>query len=247
MTDSMNKAFLLAAGNGTRLRPLTNLIPKCLLPIRGVPLLQIWLENCNSAGIREVLINVHSHSDKIREFVSNFNSEVKIHVAEERTLLGSAGTLAEHHRFVAGEESFFILYGDVLTNMSLVEMLAFHRKRKKLATLAIHQAPDPKQCGVVSLEEDDTIRAFTEKPKHPQSNWVFSGVMIADSQVLEFVPRERPADIGCHLLPKLEGRMTGFKISGYLLDIGTLQSYSAAQSSWPGLGENTKETPCCKE
>src|SRR5947208_2741583 len=103
MADSIAKAFLLAAGNGTRLRPLTDLLPKCLLPIRGVPLLQIWLENCNTAGIREVLINVHSHSEKIREFISNSNGEVKIHIAEERTLLGSAGTLAEHHRFVAGE------------------------------------------------------------------------------------------------------------------------------------------------
>src|SRR5258708_11943081 len=104
----MKKAFLLAAGNGTRLRPLTDAVPKCLLPIRGVPLLQIWLENCEASGIREVLINVHSHPEKFRKFVSNSKSGVEVHIAEEGKLLGSAGTLAEHQSFVAGEDAFFV-------------------------------------------------------------------------------------------------------------------------------------------
>src|SRR5437868_1623581 len=172
----MKKAFLLAAGNGTRLRPLTDAVPKCLLPIRGVPLLQLWLDNCEASGIREVLINVHSHPEKFRDFVSKSNSTVKVHIAEEKNLLGSAGTLAEHQSFVAGEDAFFVLYGDVLTNMSLLEMLAFHQSRKELALLAIHQVTDPRQCGVVSLGKDGVIKTFIEKPEHPESNWAFSGV-----------------------------------------------------------------------
>jgi mannose-1-phosphate guanylyltransferase len=234
------KAFLLAAGNGTRLRPLTDAVPKCLLPIRGVPLLQIWLDNCEASAIREVLINVHSHPQKFQDFVSNSRTGVKVHIAEERNLLGSAGTLAEHQSFVAGEEAFFVLYGDVLTNMSLLEMLVFHQSRKELASLAIHQVPDPKQSGVVSLDENGVIKAFMEKPEHPESDWAFSGVMIARPQVLELVPPERPVDIGFHLLPRLEGKMAAFKISGYLLDIGTRHNYEAAQSTWPGLEEKSK-------
>jgi mannose-1-phosphate guanylyltransferase len=236
----MEKAFLLAAGNGTRLRPLTDVMPKCLLPIRGVPLLQLWLDNCEAAGIREVLINVHSHPEKFRDFVSNSNSGVKVHIAEEKNLMGSAGTIAEHQSFVAGEDAFFVLYGDVLTNMSLLEMLAFHQSRKELASLAIHQVPDARQCGVVSLDSNAVIKAFKEKPDHPESNWVFSGVMIARPQVLELVPMKRPVDIGFHLLPMLAGKMAAFKISGYLMDIGTLQNYEAAQSSWPGLNSTPK-------
>ncbi|MCU1309715.1 MAG: manB [Candidatus Angelobacter sp.] len=243
----MKKAFLLAAGSGTRLRPLTDTTPKCLLPIQGVPLLQIWLENCEAAGIREVLINVHSHPEKFRSFVSRSSSVVKVHIAEESSLLGSAGTLAEHQSFVAGEESFFVLYGDVLTNISLLQMLAFHQSRKELASLAIHQVPDPTQCGVVSLDNDAVIRDFKEKPEHPESDWAFSGVMIAHPQVLDFVPMKRPADIGFHLLPMLAGKMAAFKLSGYLLDIGTLQNYAAAQSSWPGLRKRSKEIECCRE
>jgi len=232
----MKKAFILAAGNGTRLRPLTDAVPKCLLPIRGVPLLQIWLDNCEAAGVRDVLINVHSHPEKFQDFVSKSNSAVKVHIAEEQTLLGSAGTLAEHQNFVADEEAFFVLYGDVLTNMSLLEMLAFHQSRKEFASLAIHQVPDPRQCGVVAVNNSAVIEAFEEKPEHPESNWAFSGVMIAGPQVLKLLPTKRPADIGFHLLPKLVGKMAAFKITGYLLDIGTLQNYEAAQSTWPGLG-----------
>ncbi|MCU1286031.1 MAG: Nucleotidyl transferase [Acidobacteriales bacterium] len=234
------KAFLLAAGSGTRLRPLTDNVPKCLLPIHGVPLLQIWLDNCEAAGIGDVLINVHAHPQMIRDFVASCKSKVNVHVAEETTLLGSAGTLAEHHSFIDGEDAFFVLYGDVLTNMDLIEMLAFHQTKKQLASLAIHQVPDPKQCGIVSLDEGGTIKAFIEKPEHPESDWAFSGVMIARPQVLDFVPPQRPVDIGFDLLPRLLGKMTAYKFSQYLVDIGTLQNYGAAQSSWPGLGERNK-------
>src|SRR5436305_6268968 len=104
------KAFLLAAGNGTRLRPLTNNVPKCLLPIQGVPLLKIWLNNCKAAGITDVLVNTHAHTDSIRQFAAQQKSEVRIRIAEEPELLGSAGTVGTNRKFVSGEEHFFILY-----------------------------------------------------------------------------------------------------------------------------------------
>jgi mannose-1-phosphate guanylyltransferase len=229
------KAFILAAGSGTRLRPLTDTVPKCLLPIRGVPLLQIWLENCRVAGINEVLVNVHSHAEKIREFARTQTGPVRIHIVEEKQLLGSAGTLAENRRFVDGEEAFLVLYGDVLTNVSLADMLAFQSKTKRLATIGIHQAPDPSQCGIVTADREGIVHGFVEKPAHSASNWAFSGVMVASPKVLDSVPAGRPADIGFHLLPRLTGQMTAYTIADYLLDIGTLDTYRAAQSSWPGL------------
>ena len=233
------KAFILAAGSGTRLRPLTETTPKCLLPIQGVPLLQIWLENCHQAGIDEVLVNVHSLPEKIREFAAAQRSGVRLHIAEEEQLLGSAGTLFENRDFVAGEQAFFVLYGDVLTNVDLAEMLAFHREKNAFVTLGIHQVAEPKHCGIVTADEDGVVQSFVEKPQNPQSNWAFSGVMVTSPEIFQFVPSQRPADIGFHLLPKLTGKMAAFKIPGYLVDIGTLNSYSAAQSSWPGLGRTT--------
>lgn len=217
------------------MRPLTDTVPKCLLPIQGVPLLQIWLESCRIAGINEVLVNVHSNSERIREFAKTQAGPVQIHIVDEKELLGSAGTLAENRGFVDGEEAFFVLYGDVLTNVSLADMLAFHSKTKRLATLGIHQAPDPSQCGIVTADREGIVRSFVEKPAHSASNWAFSGIMVASSKVLDSVPAERPADIGFHLLPRLTGQMTAYAIADYLLDIGTLDTYRAAQSSWPGL------------
>ena len=173
------KAFLLAAGNGTRLRPLTDDVPKCLLPIQGVPLLEIWLNNCRAAGITDVLVNAHAHVGAIRQFAAEQKTGVQMRVAEEPELLGSAGTLAENREFIAGEESFFVLYADVLTNVDLRQMFVFHQQKHLAATLGVCQVPDPSRCGIITMDENAVISDFVEKPTRPASNWAFAGVMVA--------------------------------------------------------------------
>jgi mannose-1-phosphate guanylyltransferase len=237
------KAFLLTAGNGTRLRPLTEENPKCLLPIQGMPLLSLWLENCLRSGINEVLINLHAHAVKVRDFIASNRGGPRVYLAEERELLGSAGTLAENRSFVKDEEGFFILYGDVLTNVCLAQMLAFHREKGAVATIGIYQVPDPHRCGIVSFDHEGTVRSFVEKPAVPKSNWAFSGIMIARPEIIDLVPPQRPADIGFHLLPQLVGQMAVYPIPGFLVDIGTLENYRAVQSSWPGLGGQRGKEP----
>jgi len=231
------KAFLLAAGHGTRLRPLTDSVPKCLLPIRGVPLLEIWLNNCRSAGITDVLVNAHAHVEAIREFAAEQKTGVQIRIAEEPDLLGSAGTIAANHGFVAGEECFFVLYADVLTNLDLSRMLAFHKQKHLAATLGICQVADPSRCGIITMDENAVIRDFVEKPTSPLGNWAFTGVMAAGPELLSFLPDQCPADFGFDVLPKIIGKMAAYKISEYLLDIGTLWNYENAQQSWPRLAQ----------
>jgi mannose-1-phosphate guanylyltransferase len=232
------KAFILAAGEGTRLRPLTESVPKCLLPIRGVPLLEIWLNSCKAAGITDVLVNAHAHAEAVKQFVATQKSGVRVSVVEEPQLLGSAGTLAENRAFVGGEEAFFVLYGDVLMNVDLRRMFEFHRQRNLSATLGVYQVPDPTRCGVVTMDENDVIQKFVEKPTQPESKWAFSGVMIGGQEIFDFVPDRRPADIGFDVLPKMAGRTAGYRISEYLIDIGTPENYQAAQRSWPGLARS---------
>jgi len=229
------KAFVLAAGEGTRLRPLTERIPKCLLPIQGVPLLEIWLKNCARAGIGSVLINTHAHAEAVKEFAATQKTGVSVSIVEEPQLLGSAGTLAENRGFVDGEEAFFVLYGDVLTNVDLRRMLGFHQEKRQTATLGIYQVPDPRRCGVIEVDGNSIIRSFVEKPRQPASNWAFSGVMIAGGDVFTLIPGQRPADIGFDLLPRMVGRMAAYRITEYLLDVGTLDNYHTAQELWPGL------------
>ena len=231
------KAFLLAAGNGTRLRPLTDNVPKCLLPICGVPLLEIWFNNCKAAGITDVVVNAHAQLKAIRRFVAKQQSGVKVRIAEEQELLGSAGTLAENRDFVAGQKAFFVFYADVLTNIDLQRMLKFHEQKSLPATLGVYQVPDPTRCGIVTVNKDSVIQEFVEKPAQPVSNWAFAGVMIAGPELFDFLPAQRPADLGFDVLPKMIGKMGAYRISEYLLDIGTLSNYQHAQESWPGLAQ----------
>ena len=229
------KAFLLAAGNGTRLHPLTDRVPKCLLPIRGVPLLEIWLHNCEAAGITDVLVNTHAHMEAIRKFVAEQKTGVRMHLVEEPELLGSAGTLAENREFVVGEESFFIFYADVLTNVNLRRMLAFHAQKRLPSTLGIYQVPDPARCGIVTMDENSVISNFVEKPMQPAGKCAFAGVMVAGPELFGFLPDQRPADLGFEVFPKMAGKMAAYAIAEYLLDIGTIANYHHAQQSWPGL------------
>lgn len=231
------KAFLLAAGNGVRLRPLTDKVPKCLLPIQGIPLLEIWLNNCKAAGVTDVLVNTHAHAEAIRQFAAEQRTGVRMRIAEEPELLGSAGTLAENREFVAGEESFFVLYADVLTNVDLRRMLVFHTQKRLPVTLGIYQVPDPGRCGIVTMDANAIISNFMEKPMRPASNWAFAGVMIAGAAVFDFLPDQRPADLGFDVLPKMIGKMAAYPITEYLLDIGTITNYRHAQQSWNGSAQ----------
>lgn len=229
------KAFLLAAGQGTRLRPTTDNVPKCLVPICGVPMLKIWMDICHRAGIDEVMVNLHTHAASVRDWLSDNVDGLRVHLAEETTLLGSAGTLLANREWVSTESCFCVLYADVLTNTNLNRMLDLHLKRRPIATLGLYQVPDPSRCGVVSFDSEMVIREFVEKPANPRSNWAFSGIMIGTPELLDHVPARYPVDLGFDVLPQLVGKMLASPISDYILDIGTLANYQAAQDTWPGL------------
>src|SRR6266851_4241553 len=230
------KAFLLAAGHGTRLRPLTESIPKCLVPIRGVPMLEIWLELCRRHGIHEILINVHAHSQVVRAFLKERCHDLKVTVSEEQVLLGSAGTLLANREWVERDPFFWVFYADVLTAANLAPLLDIHeRYSNHVASLGVYEVSDPRRCGIVSLDEGGVVRDFVEKPENPSGRLAFSGLMIARRQFLDFIPTEGLADIGFHVLPKLIGRMAAVPMTDYLLDIGTMENYQMAQETWPGL------------
>ena len=231
------KGFLLAAGNGTRLRPLTSSIPKCLVSIQGTPLLGIWLQWCALYGIDRVLINTHAHSERVQEFLATYSGPVQVTMTNEPKLLGSAGTLHVNRAFVAGELEFAVLYADVLTNCRFDQMLDFHRLHRAPVTVGTYHVPNPTQCGIISADELGRIVEFTEKPASPKSATAFSGVLIGGPALLDRVPARVPADIGFDVLPNVVGEMFAFPIADYVLDIGTIEKYEQAQKEWPGLGQ----------
>jgi len=228
------KAFLLAAGHGTRLRPHTDETPKCLLPIRGVPMLEIWLALCRRYGIHDVLVNTHAHAAAVKEFVAQWTDGVRVTVVEEPELQGSAGTLLANRSWVHGEDKFWVFYADVLTNTNLATMLAFHQA-KTAATLGLYSVLDPQRCGIATLDGSGTIVDFVEKPATPSGNLAFAGLLLATQQLLDEIPQKRGADVGFDVLPRLRGRMRGYSIKDFVLDIGTLENYDFAQKVWPGI------------
>ncbi len=229
------KGLILAAGEGTRLRPLTERIPKCLLPIRGRPLLSIWLDLCATYGVHEVFVNAHSNAAVIEEFAAAYRGPVSIRIFQERQLLGSAGTLLALRQAFEREPYFWIMYGDVLTAINLDKMLEFHLRSGCVATLGLYEVGNPRQCGIVSLDEHDIVCDFTEKPANPQTNLAFAGVMLASPQIFRDIPHKPVCDLGFDVLPRFIGRMAGFRITDYIVDIGTMKAYESAQREWPGL------------
>ena len=229
------KAFLLAAGLGTRLRPLTDQTPKCLVPVCGRPLLSIWLSFFRENGIDEVLINTHHLADQVAAWVAQEKSPVRVHLAHEEQLLGSAGTVLRNWPFVEGEESFCVFYADNLVQFDLSEIMSFHREHEGPLTMALFETAHPEQCGIVQLDQLGMVLQFTEKPSQPQSRLANAGIYIARPALRGYLPRHVPADFGMHVLPALVGMARGKRLTGYIRDIGTPETYELAQKEWRSI------------
>lgn len=230
------KTFLLAAGLGTRLRPITDTIPKCLIPIDGTPLLDIWLIRLADVGVTEVLVNLHHLPGMVTEHLARSPHPVTVRTVHEPTLLGSAGTLRENRDFVDGEDLFLAINADNLTDFDLRRLVDAHRVSDAPATLGLFRAPDPRRCGIVELQ-DGVVVSFEEKPEHPRGDLANAGLYAFNPSVIDLVQGSLPRDIGQHLLPELVGRARGLSIGeAYFADIGTPEALAEARREWPQRG-----------
>lgn len=234
------KAFLLAAGEGRRLRPLTERLPKCLVPIRGTPLLAIWLHLLEQHAITEVLINLHHAFEHVLDFLRLHRTALRIEPVHEPRLLGSAGTVLANRHFVEGESDFLIIYADNLTTVDLGRMVRFHRERRLPATIGVSVTDRPWEKGTVLVDDDGRVTEFVEKAPQPRSNLANAGIYVATPPMLDRLAAWRPGggeafDFGLHVLPRLVPDLCAYRIEEYLVDIGTPEAYEAVQASWPGL------------
>jgi mannose-1-phosphate guanylyltransferase len=229
------KAFLLAAGYGTRLKPLTNTIPKCMVPIQGKPLLEWWMLLLAKHNITEVLLNTHYLPDQVHQYIQDFNvnhCKIKIHEFYEPVLLGSGGTVQANKKFVDGEDAFLICYADNLTNVDLSAMVDFHKQKRCILTMGLFHTNNPQGCGIASINDKGMIYEFIEKPEHPQSNLANAGIYVASPAIFAYFPNKKEVDFGKDVLPLLINKMCGYEIKDYLLDIGTWTNYDKAQKEW---------------
>ena len=226
------KAFLLAAGLGTRLRPITDEVPKCMLPIGGMTLLDIWLHSLAKVGVSEVLVNLHHLADVVRAHLATRDGPPAVRLVEEPHLLGSAGTLLANRGFVAGEDMFLAVNADNLTDFDPRILIDAHRDGGAVATLSLFQAPDPTRCGIVEVD-DGRVVGFVEKPAHPTSDLANAGIYAFHPGVLDLIEPPFPKDIGYHLLPALVGKARAVPMTGcYFIDIGTPAALARARADW---------------
>jgi mannose-1-phosphate guanylyltransferase len=226
------KAFLLAAGLGTRLRPLTNDTPKCMLPIGGRPLLDIWLDALDRAGVAEVLVNLHYQPEAVRLHLEHRRQPPDVRTFYEPELLGSAGTMLANRAWVQDEEMFLAAYADNLTDFELSKLVDDHKRGGSVATLAVFHADQPSACGIVETDTSGVVVGFVEKPAHPVSDLANAGMYVFSPHVLDEIEGPGPKDIGYDLLPRLVGRARAVLVDGYIRDIGNVAAYRRAQEEW---------------
>jgi mannose-1-phosphate guanylyltransferase len=227
------KAFLLAAGVGSRLRPITDTIPKCMLVIDDRPMLDIWLDAFDQAGVDEVLVNLHHLPDVARRHIATRSGPPTVRTFLEPELLGSAGTLLANREWVKDEELFLACYADNLTDFDLRSLIDAHREHGPIATLTVFHSENPSAGGVVELDAVGRVTGFVEKPSEPVSDLTNAGMYAFHPSVLDGVDAMPPSDIGFDLLPRLVGRARAVLVEGYFRDIGTPDAYRRAREEWP--------------
>lgn len=226
-------AVILIGGLGTRLRPLTCDTPKPLLPILNKPFLHYQFQALKAHGVREiVLCTSYRASDFRRAFGTGRSLGLKLSFVHEREPLGTGGALKNAESLVAGKGPVLAMNGDVLNGLDLSAFLRFHRARRGDLSIALTRVKDPTQYGLVKADPDGRIREFLEKPSSDEieSNTINAGTYVFDPSVLRLIPPGTPYSLERNLFPQLasQGRVFGYVMSGYWIDIGTIGKYLQA-------------------
>jgi len=226
------KALLLAAGEGTRLRPITDTIPKCLVPINGKPLLEYWLDNLTKAGVDEFLINTSYLSEQVEKFVKKSKYKKQITLVYEKKLLNTGGTLLKNKDFFKNE-TFMLVHADNLCFCDFKSFINAHKNRVLGCgiTMMLFESDNPSSCGIVELDDKNIIQKFHEKVKNPPSNLANGAVYICEPSILEFMSSlgKEEIDFSLDVLPAYMGKINTYLNDVYHRDIGTPLSYALAQ------------------
>ena len=228
------KVLLLAAGLGTRLRPITNTIPKCLVPINGKPLLEYWLENLTQIGITQFIINTHYFNEEVENFINESKYKPIVTLVYEEELLNTAGTLLQNKEAIQQDnEPFMVVHADNLCFCDFEAFINSHKNRVDNTdiTMMLFKTDNPSSCGIVELDENNTVQHFHEKVKNPPSNLANGAVYICEPSLFDYLEslNKKEIDFSLDVLPNYLGKINTFLNDVYHRDIGTLESYSIAQ------------------
>ncbi|HTN43032.1 MAG TPA: nucleotidyltransferase family protein [Nitrospiria bacterium] len=233
------KAMILAAGLGTRLRPLTDNLPKPLLPLEDRPLIEYTLRLLRKYGLREVVINLHYQGEKIVQALGDGSRwGMKIRYSEEPQILGTGGGIKKMARFFS-DEPFLVINSDILVEIRLDRLVEFHQRQNGTATLVLREDPEVDSWGAVGIDPQRRIRQFLGRPDwtgKALAKRMFAGIHVMDPRVLSYIPDQGFStiiDAYLEMLQKGE-RLLGHEFGDYWMDIGTPERYRKAQEDLKG-------------
>ena len=231
------RAMLLAAGLGTRLRPLTDAMPKCLVRLHDRPMIDYPLLMLRRYGVREVVVNVHHFADQVEEYLGDgARFGVRIVYSREETLLDTGGGLLRVRSFL-DRGAFVVVNGDVLIDLRLDEVVRFHRQRGAAATLVLRKDAAADAYGTICTDAHGNVCRFLhhEAPRVPQGKleqYMFTGVQVLEPTVFRYMDEDEvPFGITRLTYPRMLGaaeRLSGFRFDGEWQDLGTPERLESA-------------------
>jgi mannose-1-phosphate guanylyltransferase len=225
------RALLLAAGIGSRLRPLTNTIPKCLVTVHDRPLLDYWLDLVFDGGIERALLNTHWLAEQVCAHVENSPWRSRIDLVHEDELPGTGGTVLANGAWFGGQP-FLVAHADNLTDFDVAGLIGAHNSRPAgcIMTMLAFRTDDPRSCGILELDRENRVLAFHEKVENPPGNLANGAVYIFEPEVIDDIARlgRSVVDLSTEIIPNYLGRILCVETSGYHRDIGTPESLRRA-------------------
>ncbi len=223
------KAMILAAGFGTRLRPITDKIPKALLPVAGIPQIRYVLDQLYGAGVREVIINLHHLADRVCETLGErYRDEIPIKYSFEPQILGTGGGLKKVEKFF-DDDPFILINSDTLIEVDLQEAIRYHLTKKAIATMVIRAWNPREGFGGVEVDNDSRIRRVLKRGRGKNLKTVtFTGVHILSREIFPYISSRGYSNINtdCYGSMLEAGKLVyGFLTDGYWRDIGSPDSY----------------------
>ena len=235
------RALLLSAGFGTRLRPITDHIPKCLVNINNKPLLSYWFDLFASNKIDEILVNTHYLPEKVEEHINQSFCKSKVKVVYEETLLGTAGTILRNKEFFKNE-SFLVAHADNLTIFNLNDFISMHQRRPQSVkiTMMTFETDTPRSCGIVETDKNNIVLQFHEKVSNPPGNKANAAVYIFEPSIFNFLEKldKETIDLSTEVLPYHMGKIQIFHNTKYHRDIGNAESLRLANEEFSRLSKS---------
>ncbi|MBU2229373.1 NTP transferase domain-containing protein [Patescibacteria group bacterium] len=231
----IRQAVILAGGKGVQMRPLTYEMPKTMIPVHGKHILQHIIETLRDQRIRDITVLIGHLGEMIQDhFKDGSKFGVKITYEKEKHQYGTAGSLRQLKNKL--NDSFLLIYGDVLSEVNFIEFIEFHKSHNQIASMALTSQDHPTEYGVVNLQGSKSVK-FEEKPekKPGLSHLINAGMYILEPNIFKYIPPKGYVSLEQDVLPDLakKGRLFGYPFSGQWFDVATPEIYESVIKEWP--------------